>query len=136
MAFSAVLEIGDNEVKRYYKQYLLTDLRLVLNRSYTVIPEGVARCERLELTVVAPGKKDLFMFEWFLRSHSITGRIMVSLTGDVNDAETDNQVIYFQDAQCFSMSENYDIDSSRRRSLKMALVSDKIDIEDLTFKCL
>ena len=55
MAFSAVLEIGDNEVKRYYKQYLLTDLRLVLDRSYTVIPEGVARCERLELTVVAPG---------------------------------------------------------------------------------
>ncbi len=136
MAFSAVLEIGDNEVKRYYKQYLLTDLRLVLGRSYTVIPEGVARCERLELTVVAPGKKDLFMFEWFLRSHSITGRIVVSLTGDVNDAETDNQVIYFQDAQCFSMSENYDIDSSRRRSLKMALVSEKIDIEDLTFKCL
>ena len=39
MAFSAVLEIGDNEVKRYYKQYLLTDLRLVLDRSYTVIPE-------------------------------------------------------------------------------------------------
>lgn len=37
MAFSAVLEIGDNEVKRYYKQYLLTDLRLVLDRSYTVI---------------------------------------------------------------------------------------------------
>lgn len=130
------MEIGDNEVKRYYKQYLLTDLRLVLDRSYTVTPEGVARCERLELTVVAPGKKDLFMFEWFLRSHSITGRIVVSLTGDVNDAETDNQVIYFQDAQCFSMSENYDIDSSRRRSLKMALVSDKIDIEDLTFKCL
>ena len=67
MAFSAVLEIGDNEVKRYYKQYLLTDLRLVLDRSYTVIPEGVARCERLELTVVA------------MRT-TITSRVSLSIT--------------------------------------------------------
>ena len=63
MAFSAVLEIGDNDAKRYYKQYLLTELRMVFNRTYTVIPDGVARCERLELTVVAPSKDDLFMFE-------------------------------------------------------------------------
>ena len=135
MAFSAVLEIGDNDAKRYYKRYLLTDLRIVFNRTYTVIPDGVARCERLELTVVAPGKEDLFMFEWFLRSHTMTGRIVVSLTGDVNDMGSKNQEIYFEDATCFSMSEKYDIDSSRRRSLKLALVSDKIDIEDLTFKC-
>jgi hypothetical protein len=136
MAFSAILEIGDNDAKRYYKRYQLTDLRVVFNRSYTVIPDGVARCERLELTVVAPGRKDLFMFEWFLRSHAITGRVVVSLTGDVNDLGSNNQEIYFEDATCFSMSENYDIDSARRRSLKLGLVSDKIDIEDLTFKCL
>lgn len=41
MAFSAVLEIGDNDAKRYHKQFLLTDLRIVFNRSYAVIPEGV-----------------------------------------------------------------------------------------------
>ena len=136
MAFAAVLEIGDNDAKRYHKQFLLTDLRIVFNRSYTVIPEGVARCERLELTVVAPGRKDLFLFEWFLRSHTITGRILISLTGDVNDMESKNQEIYFEDAQCFAMYENYDIATPYRRSLKLALVSDKIDIEDLTFKCL
>lgn len=136
MAFSAVLEIGDNDAKRYHKQFLLTDLRIVFNRSYTVIPEGVARCERLELTVVAPGRKDLFLFEWFLRSHAITGRILISLTGDVNDMESKNQEIYFEDAQCFAMYENYDIATPHRRSMKLALVSDKIDIEDLTFKCL
>lgn len=134
MAFSAVLEIGDNDAKRYYKQYLLTDLRMVFNRSYTVVPDGVARCERLELTVVAPGKRDLFMFDWFLRSQAVTGRIVVSLTGDVSDSGSSNQEIYFEDAQCFAMSENYDVDSARRRSLKLALVSDKIDIEDLTFR--
>ena len=55
MAFSAVLEIGDNDAKRYYKQYLLTDLRMVFNRSYTVIPDGVARCERLEPGYLAEG---------------------------------------------------------------------------------
>ena len=59
MAFSAVLEIGDNTTRRYYKQFLLTDLCIVFNRSYNVIPTGAARCERLDIVVVAPGKEDL-----------------------------------------------------------------------------
>ena len=136
MAFSAVLEIGDNDTKRYNKQYLLTDFRLVLSRAYNIVPEGATSCERLELTMVSADKSDLFFFEWFLRSNAITGRIIISLTGDVNDSTSENQEIYFEDATCFSLTENYDIDSSRRRSLKLALVSDKISIEDLTFNCI
>lgn len=136
MAFSAVLEIGDNTTKRYYKQYLLTDLCIVFNRSYNVIPTGAARCERLDFIVVAPGKNDLFMYDWFLRSTSTTGRIVISLSGDVNNSDSDNQEIYFEDAQCFSLSEKYDINSSRRRLLKLSIVSNKIELGDLTFKCL
>lgn len=136
MAFSAVLEIGDNDTKRYNKQYLLTDFRLVFSRAYNIVPEGATSCERLELTMVSTDKSDLFLFEWFLRSNAITGRIIISLTGDVNDSTSENQEIYFEDATCFSLTENYDIDSSRRRSLKLALVSDKISIEDLTFNCI
>ena len=86
--------------------------------------------------MVSADKSDLFLFEWFLRSNAITGRIIISLTGDVNDSTSENQEIYFEDATCFSLTENYDIDSSRRRSLKLALVSDKISIEDLTFNCI
>lgn len=136
MAFSAVLEIGDNDTKRYNKQYLLTDFRLVFSRAYNIVPEGATSCERLELTMVSADKSDLFLFEWFLRSNAITGRIIISLIGDVNDSTSENQEIYFEDATCFSLTENYDIDSSRRRSLKLALVSDKISIEDLTFNCI
>jgi hypothetical protein len=136
MALTAVLEIGDNTTKLYYKQYMLTDLRLVFNRSYKVVPTGIARCERMELTVVAPGKDDLFMFDWFLRSTSISGRIVITLNDEDKGSDSNSQVIFFEDAYCFSMSEKYDIDNSRRRLLKMAMVSEKIDIKEVTFKCI
>jgi hypothetical protein len=136
MAFSAVLEIGDNTSKRYNKQYLLTGMRLVFNRPYNVVPTGTVRCERIELMVVTPGKKDLFMFDWFLKSSFITGRIAVTLTGFDDNSDMSQQEIYFEDAQCFSLSELYDIDGSRRRMLKVSLISEEIEIGDVKFKCL
>ena len=66
MAYSAVLEFGDNSSQRYSKQFLLANFRLVLNRAYKVVPTGAVRCERLELVVVAPDKTNLALFDWFL----------------------------------------------------------------------
>ena len=82
MALTAVLEIGDNGIKRYQKQYMLSDFRIVFNRSYNVLPTSMARCERIEMVIVAPGKKDLEMFAWFLHGDSIDGRIVIGLTDE------------------------------------------------------
>ena len=49
--------------------------------------------------------------------------------------ENDTQTIYFEDAKCFSLSEIYDIDSSRRRLLKIAIGAEKMTIDDTTFIC-
>ena len=136
MALLALLEIGDNLAKRYNKQYLLTDLRLLFNRSYNVIPNGNIRCERMEMFVVAPGKDDLFMFEWFLHKTTISGRIVVSLTGDLNDMEPRTQEIYFEDARCFSLTEKYSVDNSSRRLLKLSMASEKIKMDEVTFNCI
>ena len=46
MALTAVLEIGDNGIKRYQKQYMLSDFRIVFNRSYNVLPTSMARTYR------------------------------------------------------------------------------------------
>ena len=49
--------------------------------------------------------------------------------------QADPQVIYFEDAKCLSLSEIYDIDNSSRRLVKLAIVADSIEIEDVEFKC-
>ena len=133
MALSAVLEIGDNGIKRYQKQYLLSDFRIVFNRSYNVLPTGMARCERIEMVIVAPGRKDLEMFAWFLHNDSIDGRIVISLTDEVNDNDAKVQVLYFEGAKFFSLSEKYDIENNRRRLLKLSMVSDSLQLENVKF---
>ena len=58
MALTAVLEFGDNSIKRYSKQYLVSDCRLLFDRPFNSFsPEGATRCERVEVTVVASGRR-------------------------------------------------------------------------------
>ena len=137
MALIAALEFGDNNIRRYTKQYLLSDCRLVFDRPYNAFaPERNARCERMEVVAIAPGKRDLSLFQWFSNQESREGRIAISLIGDVAQNVAEPQVIYFEDAKCLSLSEMYDIDSSSRRLIKLAIVADKIEIEDVEFNCL
>lgn len=131
MALTAVLEFGDNNIRRYSKQFMVADCRFVFDRSYNdFCPEGDTRCERMELFVVAPGKEDLTLFEWFADQSVLDGRITISL-GATSDSSLDSQEIYFEDAVCFALSEIYDIESSKRRLLKLSILARKICIDDV-----
>ena len=134
MALIAVLEFGDNNIRRYSKQYLVSDCRLVFDRTYNAFrPDRAARCERVEVVVVAPGKEDLTLFEWFADQSVLDGRITISL-GATNDNSLDSQEIVFEDAVCFALSEMYDIESSKRRLLKLSILASKICIDDVCFE--
>ena len=134
MALTAVLEFGDNSIKRYSKQFLVADCRFVFDRPYNdFCPEGHTRCERMELFVVAPGKEDLTLFEWFANQSVLDGRVIISL-GATNDNNLDSQEIVFEEAVCFALSEMYDIESSMRRLLKLSILANKICIDDVCFE--
>lgn len=134
MALTAVLEFGDNSIKRYSKQFLVADCRFVFDRPYNdFCPEGHTRCERMELFVVAPGKEDLTLFDWFANQSVLDGRVIISL-GATNDNSLDSQEIYFEEAVCFALSEMYDIESSMRRLLKLSILANKICIDDVCFE--
>ena len=133
MAFAAFLEFGDNTIKRYSKQYLVSDSRLLFARSFNSFsPEEAARCERVEVTVIAPGKDDLGLMEWFSSQSVQSGRIVFCLTNEATINDDDAQIIYFEDAKCFSLSEFYDINVSRRRLLKLALSAESLEIDGVT----
>ena len=134
MALTAVLEFGDNNIRRYSKQFMVADCRFVFDRSYNdFCPEGDTRCDRMELFVVAPGKEDLTLFEWFADQSVLDGRITISL-GATNDNNLDSQEIVFEEAVCFALCEMYDIDSSMRRLLKLSILAKKICIDDVCFE--
>lgn len=133
MALTAVLEFGDNSIKRYSKHYLVSDCRLMFARPFNGFsPEGAARCERVEVTVVAPGKDDLGLIEWFSTQGVQNGRLVISLTNEVKADEADAQILYFEGAKCFSLSEFYDINVSRRRLLKLAIGAESLEIDGVT----
>ena len=135
MALTAVLEFGDNGIRRYSKQYQVSDCRFVFDRpSNAFSPEGAARCERLEVVVIAPGKTDLSMFEWFSNQDTRDGRIVISLANEGRLDEFDTQTIFFNEARCFSLSERYDIDNQRRRLLRLAIVADRMEVDGVGFE--
>jgi hypothetical protein len=133
MALVAILEFGDNGIKRYSKQYLVSDCRLLFSRAFNgYSPEGGARCERVEVTVVAPGKEDHSLIEWFSSQDVMSGRLVISLTNEFRDNDSDTQTLYFEDAKCFCLSECYDIKVSCRRLLKLAITAETIKIDNVT----
>ena len=80
------------------------------------------------------GKNDLNLFEWYDSQGVQSGRIVISLAAEAKLDEKDAQVIYFEDAKCFSLSENYDINSSRRRNLTLAIEAESITVDDVLFQ--
>ena len=135
MALLAALEFGDTNIGRYSKSYLVSDCRFVFKRPFNSYrPEGIARCERLELDVIAPGKNDLNLFDWYDKQGVQSGRIVISLAAEAKLDEKDAQVILFENAKCFSLSESYDINSSRRRNLKLALEAETITVDNIIFQ--
>ena len=134
MALIAVLEFGDNNIKRYSKQYLVSDCRFLFKRPYNAFrPDQNAQCNRVEVDVVAPGKEDLELFEWFASQGVRDGRILISLSNEGKVSDGVAQLLYFNDAKCFALSEYYDIDASKRRVLKLGITASEITIDDVIF---
>lgn len=134
MALTAVLEFGDNSIKRYSKQYLVADCRLDFVRSYNQsCPEGSARCEKVEVSVIAPGKDDFSLFKWYAERSMYSGRLIINLLSDGAMEGKDAHILYFEDAQCFSLSETYDIDKSRRRLITLGITADVMEIDGTSY---
>ena len=135
MALIAVLEFGNNNIGRYHKQYHVSDCHIVHSRRYNLYcPEGSANCERLEVSVVCPGRDDLDLYEWFGTKNTQEGRIVISTTTAKNPDGNAEHIVYFEGAHCFSLTEDYDAGTTRRRILKLAIEAEKISVDDVNVK--
>lgn len=134
MALLTVLQFGDNTIGRYSKEYLVVRCRSSFSRSYNYQrPEGKPRLERVELTIVAPGKEDLSLYDWYINQGSQDGRIVFNLSPTTAQDVGLQKVLLFENAQCFSFSEDYEIDTQYRRMLTLAFEAEKITVDDVEF---
>ena len=134
MALIASLQIGDNRNKHYPKEYLVNQVRCHFVRPHNrYFADGEPRCERLELTVVAPGKEDLTLVDWYIHQTPLSGRVVVSLSNEAKLGVSDSKEILFEDGLCFRLAESYDIDSGRS-TITLSIVTDTIIIDNVEFK--
>lgn len=132
MALMARLQFGDNMARLYSKEYLVMDCHLHFTRQHNHFrPDTDARCEKVELVVVAPGKEDLNLYDWYINNGTMSGRIVFDLQSLTNSAV--EKVILFEDAYCYSLEEEYQIDAQKRRCLRLSIMAEKLVINDTTF---
>ena len=134
MALIASIQFGDNESKLYSRSYNVSNVKCsVMRPSSRYTPEGPTRCERIDITVVAPGKTDLTLLEWYVHRSAMTGRIVISMSNEARlDGSTEN-AIYFENAVCFELSEDYHIDDSRRRLLNLSFNAEVLTMDNVVF---
>ena len=133
MALMARLQFGDNRANLYSKEYLVMDCHLHFSRHHNHFrPDTDARCETVELVVVAPGWEDLNLYEWYIQNSTMSGRIVLDLQSLNGDSV--EKVILFEDAYCYAIEEEYHIDALKRRCLRLSLMAEKLIINDTTFQ--
>ena len=135
MALTARLQFGDNTVGLYSKEYLVADCHLHFKRHHNHFkPNTDARCETMELVVVAPGREDLNLYEWYIQNSTLSGRLVFDLSDIRGGDFLSSKELLFEDAYCFLLAEDYHIDSSNRRYLKMSFVAETIIVNGVEYK--
>ena len=131
MALTARLQFGDNMVGLYSKEYLVAECHLHFMRHHNHFkPDSDARCNKVELVVIAPDKENPNLYQWYIDNGAKSGRLVFELVA--NNANK-NQILEFEDAYCYSIEEEYDFKISRQRILRLSFVAEKIKINENSF---
>lgn len=134
MALSAHLQFGDNKSGRYTSDYLLVDCRSSFRRSHNDLrPDGVAYCDQIEITLVAPERDDMTLHNWFIDEDELSGRIVFDLSSIASGNAMPTKTLFFEDARCFALQESFDKDTRFRRLLKLTFEADSITMDDVDF---
>jgi hypothetical protein len=76
----------------------------------------------------------MLMYEWFINRSTLSGLLLIQLPPKSNQSVSDEQEIFFEEAQCFSFEEEYHANRNQRRVLRLQFVAEKVIINDITFK--
>jgi hypothetical protein len=137
MALSARIQFGDNGIGQYSSDYQLSECKTHFTRHHSAFfPDEDAKCMQIELTIVASNKYDLNIQEWFIDRSCLSGRIVFELSSIQGGEQGSGplRTIEFEDAECFSLGEKYDIGVKTRREFKLLITARLFKIGDTVFE--
>ena len=135
MSLLKKFQIGDNHSGRYTKEYLLSDFKCHTHRLHNEYrPDSDKYCDSIDVTIIAPGRDDMQLYDWFIHQSTLSGRLLIQLPPKLNQSEPDIQEIFFEEANCFSFEEEYHNNRNRRRLLHLQFVAEQVNINDVIFK--
>ena len=88
-------------------------------------PESDARCERIELTVVAPAMTDPLLYEWYINQGEQNCRLAFFFSATDGNLEVEREML-LENAVCFGIEEDYSIDHQSRRLLKLQIMAEEV----------
>ena len=114
-------------------EFNVLDFRCHFSRRYNHFnPESTPFCERIEMTVVAPETDDYTIYEWYINRNLMSGKLTYKLPVTLKSSGEDRLIDFF-DAQCFSISENYNINEKKKRLLKIVIIPEKVSMQNVSF---
>lgn len=129
------VQFGDNDSGIYNKEYLVVRCKTHFSRAYSNhAPSCTPSCQSIDVTIVAPDKEDLELYEWFVNNSTRSGRIVHTLV-DITNKGTNQveRVVTFDDAQVFMLNETYDKNVTRRREVTLSIAPRQCTIENINF---
>lgn len=128
------LQFGDNKTGLYNMTYLVVKCNFGVKRIYdSYTPNNTITCRDIEVTIVAPEDEDISIFSWYLKNEKRNGRVTFEILDLKHSGETQIRSLQFEDAQCVSIKEKYDIALKKRRQLTLVFTAFRIKIEDNVF---
>lgn len=135
MALSAKLQFGDNELGHYSSEFMVVSCECKLVRHHNQnCPDADSKCDHVVVVVVSPGNENHELVEWYISHGCRSGRILFDVS-DLGGTQSDDTTmeLVFEDAVCCSLSENYDIDSMRRREYTIEFFGRSTTIGNVNF---
>ena len=134
MSLTARLQFGDNGFGRYSKEYLVADFKCHVSRGHNEVrPDASPHCDRMEMTVVVPGREDLNLYEWYVSHSLMSGRILIELSTSDQNPSGGWKEVQFENGLCYSISEDYHIDKAYRRTLKLQIAVEQLKVDSVLF---
>lgn len=134
MAIQAKLQFGDNATGMYNRTYNVVNYRNRVARAYNAFnPQSLVKCTDVEVTIVAPSKKDLSIYDWYVNNGMMSGRLVFDILDVFNSERTIKRYVTFENAQCISLKDTYDINENRQRLIKIVFTPAHVTIDDVTF---
>lgn len=135
MGFNIKLQFGDNTCQWYNKEYTVQSFQNHYSRTHNHNhPDSVPRCESITLTLKAPVKEDLMLYEWFVDQSYMSGRIYCEIFSAKDMDGSEPYIICFDDAQVYELSENFDFQSDSLRLITLQIDAMKVTSNDVAFE--